>query len=214
METTIQQPGKRFTNAVQVDDRGPGGRDARLFRLLAADAPNRSALPDADRGNDAGQLAAFGTDSPRQHQHYSFGYFHLPGAAGIRRLRRYPLLALVDGLFGALQISRLASKTIVLFNCGMMVCSTFITVVVVQFLSWTSRRVEISWMVNLYCRCRHDGAGSVLLEYRHQRNRFGFQNRSIHLAHLAERIISGPQSPIWRARQSQRWLRIRLRERA
>jgi len=40
------------------------------------------------------------------------------------------LLALVDGLFGALRIR--GKLTTVLFNCGMMVLSTFITVVVVR----------------------------------------------------------------------------------
>jgi len=42
------------------------------------------------------------------------------------------LLALVDGLFGALRIR--GTRTMVLFNCGMMVCSTFVTVVIVRLL--------------------------------------------------------------------------------
>ena len=40
------------------------------------------------------------------------------------------LLALADGLFGALRIR--GKLTTVLFNCGMMVCSTFVTVVVLR----------------------------------------------------------------------------------
>jgi diguanylate cyclase (GGDEF)-like protein len=41
------------------------------------------------------------------------------------------LLALVDGLFGALRIR--GKLTTILFNCGMMVCSTSLTVLVVNF---------------------------------------------------------------------------------
>src|SRR6266568_281903 len=40
------------------------------------------------------------------------------------------LLALADGLFGALRIR--GQPLTVLFNCGMMVCSTFATVVVLH----------------------------------------------------------------------------------
>ena len=41
------------------------------------------------------------------------------------------LLALVDGLFGGLRIR--GKMLTVLFNCGMMICSTFVTVVVLRF---------------------------------------------------------------------------------
>ena len=40
------------------------------------------------------------------------------------------LLALVDGLFGGMRIR--GNPTTILFNCGMMVCSTFVTVVVLR----------------------------------------------------------------------------------
>lgn len=54
------------------------------------------------------------------------------------------LLALADGLFGALRIR--GKLTTILFNCGMMVCSTFITVLVLQlFFGPTSNLRSHGW---------------------------------------------------------------------
>jgi diguanylate cyclase (GGDEF)-like protein len=54
------------------------------------------------------------------------------------------LLALADGLFGGLRIR--GKLTTVLFNCGMMVCSTFVTVVVLRiFFGPTSDLRSYEW---------------------------------------------------------------------
>ena len=79
----IKRNAKSHEN-LQVDDRGPGRHDARLFWLLAAHAAIRLAAPDADRSDDLRQLKAVGTDSARQYQRYCFRYLHLSRAAGLR----------------------------------------------------------------------------------------------------------------------------------
>lgn len=54
------------------------------------------------------------------------------------------LLALVDGLFGGLRIR--GKLLTILFNCGMMVCSTFVTVVVLRlFFGPTSNLRSLEW---------------------------------------------------------------------
>lgn len=54
------------------------------------------------------------------------------------------LLALVDGLFGGLRIR--GRMLTVLFNCGMMICSTFVTVVVLRlFFGPTANLRSLEW---------------------------------------------------------------------